>query len=67
VRPKRSTRDPAARRGQAAEDYVPDVSQRLVLYKRLASAPDQADADRIRDELLDRFGPLPDAAATCWR
>ncbi|RIL04981.1 MAG: transcription-repair coupling factor [Proteobacteria bacterium] len=45
------------------EDYVPDVSQRLVLYKRLASAPDQADADRIRDELLDRFGPLPDEAA----
>jgi len=45
------------------ESYVPDVSQRLVLYKRLASAPDQADADRIRDELLDRFGPLPDEAA----
>ena len=45
------------------EDYVPDVSQRLVLYKRLASAPDQADADRIRDELLDRFGPLPEPAA----
>jgi transcription-repair coupling factor (superfamily II helicase) len=45
------------------EDYVSDVSQRLVLYKRLASAPDQADADRIRDELLDRFGPLPVEAA----
>ncbi len=45
------------------EEYVPDVSQRLVLYKRLASAPDQADADRIRDELLDRFGPLPEPAA----
>ncbi len=41
------------------EDYVPDVSQRLVLYKRLASAPDRADVDRIRDEILDRFGPLP--------
>jgi transcription-repair coupling factor (superfamily II helicase) len=45
------------------EDYVPDVSQRLVLYKRLASAPDDADVDRIRDELLDRFGPCPDEAA----
>jgi len=30
-----------------------------VLYKRLASAPDDADVDRIRDELLDRYGPLP--------
>ena len=64
VRPKEI--DPEIRLPVAAklpEDYVPDVSQRLVLYKRLASAPDQADADRIRDELLDRFGPLPDAAA----
>ena len=64
VRPKEI--DPEIRLPIAAklpEDYVPDVSQRLVLYKRLASAPDQADADRIRDELLDRFGPLPDAAA----
>ena len=41
------------------DDYVPDVSQRLVLYPRLASAPDDADVDRIRDELLDRYGPLP--------
>ncbi|MDJ0869281.1 MAG: transcription-repair coupling factor [Myxococcota bacterium] len=45
------------------DDYVGDVSQRLVLYKRLASAPDEADVDRIRDELLDRFGPLPHEAA----
>ena len=37
-----------------------------MLYKRLASAPDQADADRIRDELLDRFGPLPDEAANLF-
>ena len=41
------------------EGYVPDVSQRLVLYKRLASAPDPAAAEALRDELLDRFGPLP--------
>jgi transcription-repair coupling factor (superfamily II helicase) len=43
--------------------YVPDVSQRLVLYKRLASAPDEDDLGRIRDEILDRFGPLPGEAA----
>ena len=47
---------------------MPEVSQRLVLYKRLASAPDDADVERIRDELLDRYGPLPgEAAATCSR
>jgi transcription-repair coupling factor (superfamily II helicase) len=41
------------------EDYVPDLSQRLVLYKRLASCRDDAEVDRIRDELLDRFGSMP--------
>ena len=45
------------------EDYVAVVSQRLVLYKRLASCRDEAEIDRIRDELLDRFGPLPEEAA----
>jgi transcription-repair coupling factor (superfamily II helicase) len=54
--------DPEIRLGIPArlpESYVADVQQRLVLYKRLASAPDQAEAERLRDELLDRFGPLP--------
>ncbi len=41
------------------EAFVPDVSQRLVLYKRLASSRDDADVGRIRDEILDRYGHLP--------
>jgi transcription-repair coupling factor (superfamily II helicase) len=64
--PRAPSLDPEIRLPLAArlpEDYVPDVSQRLVLYKRLASAPDDADVDRIRDELLDRFGPCPEEAA----
>jgi transcription-repair coupling factor (superfamily II helicase) len=64
--PRETVVDPEIRLPIAArlpEEYVPDVSQRLVLYKRLASAPDDADVDRIRDELLDRFGPLPPEAA----
>jgi transcription-repair coupling factor (superfamily II helicase) len=54
--------DPEIRLPVAArltEEYVPEVGQRLVLYKRLASCRDDAEVDRIRDELLDRFGPLP--------
>jgi transcription-repair coupling factor (superfamily II helicase) len=65
-RPRTPDLDPEIRLPVAAklpEAYVSDVSQRLVLYKRLASAPDDADVDRIRDELLDRFGPLPDETA----
>jgi transcription-repair coupling factor (superfamily II helicase) len=44
------------------ESYVSAVSQRLVLYKRLASCRDDSEIDRIRDELLDRYGSLPDEA-----
>jgi transcription-repair coupling factor (superfamily II helicase) len=44
------------------ESYVASVNQRLVLYKRLASCRDDDEVDGIRDELLDRFGPLPDPA-----
>ena len=44
------------------EEYVTDVRQRLVLYKRLAGAPDAESVERLRDELLDRFGPLPPEA-----
>jgi transcription-repair coupling factor (superfamily II helicase) len=44
------------------EAFVPVVSQRLVLYKRLASCREDAEVDRVRDEILDRFGPLPDEA-----
>lgn len=48
--------------GRLPEDYVPDVSQRLVLYKRLSSARDENEVALIRDELLDRFGRMPSEA-----
>ncbi len=54
--------DPEIRLPVAArlpEQYVSAVSQRLVLYKRLASCRDDGEVDRIRDEIMDRFGPLP--------
>jgi len=41
------------------EDYVPDVSQRLVLYKRLASVADGGELAEIAAELQDRFGRPP--------
>jgi transcription-repair coupling factor (superfamily II helicase) len=45
---------------------VSAVSQRLVIYKRLASCRDDAEIDRIRDELLDRYGSLPEEAANLF-
>jgi transcription-repair coupling factor (superfamily II helicase) len=43
-------------------DFVPDENQRLLLYKRLAQAADDAALGELQDELADRFGPLPPAA-----
>ena len=45
------------------EGYVDDVNQRLVLYKQLSSARDDEEVFGIRDELLDRYGSLPDEAS----
>jgi transcription-repair coupling factor (superfamily II helicase) len=41
------------------ESYVPDLTTRLDIYKRLAKATDQAEAGQIGEELVDRFGKLP--------
>ncbi len=41
------------------DDYVYDVSIRLSLYKRIASAKTSRELDKIQVELIDRFGLLP--------
>lgn len=43
------------------EDYVRDVGLRLNLYKRLADCKTPLDVDHFSAELIDRFGPLPEA------
>jgi transcription-repair coupling factor (superfamily II helicase) len=45
--------------GFLPDDYVPEVNQRLALYKRLAGAASDAAVADLRAELMDRFGPLP--------
>jgi len=42
-----------------AEDYVAEVGVRLSLYKRLASAADDAEIGELSAEMEDRFGPPP--------
>jgi transcription-repair coupling factor (superfamily II helicase) len=46
------------------EEYLPDRHQRLVFYRRIAGAETADLLDRLRDELRDRFGSLPEAAET---
>jgi len=45
-------------------DYCGDIHQRLVIYKRLASCASQTELDDMQQELIDRFGLLPEPAQT---
>jgi len=46
-----------------SEIYVPGERLRLDLYRRLADVAKPADVQSIREELLDRFGELPEEAS----
>ena len=48
-------------------EYVPADRLRLDLYRRLADAKDDAAINAIREELQDRFGPLPHEAQALLR
>lgn len=43
-------------------DYCSDVHERLTLYKRLANCDNEEALSDMREELVDRFGPLPEQA-----
>lgn len=42
------------------EDYLPDVHMRLIMYKRIASARTHDELKELQEELIDRFGLLPE-------
>jgi transcription-repair coupling factor (superfamily II helicase) len=51
-------------------NYCPDVHERLVIYKRLANCNDDDALDGMQEELIDRFGLLPEpgeALMACHR
>lgn len=43
-------------------DYCAGVNERLSLYKRFASSETDEQINSLQEELVDRFGALPDAA-----
>jgi transcription-repair coupling factor (superfamily II helicase) len=54
-------RDPELNTDVAAfipDDYVPDTSQRLDLYKRLSAADTSDDIGEVVNEIADRYGPI---------
>jgi transcription-repair coupling factor (superfamily II helicase) len=46
--------------GYIPDEYVPETGQRLALYKRLASAADEAEVREILEEIVDCYGPIPE-------
>ena len=42
------------------ENYLPDVHMRLILYKRIANAKDLEQLNDLKEEVIDRFGLLPE-------
>ena len=45
-----------------SEDYVPDLDLRMSLYRRINEIDEAERIEAFGAELIDRFGPLPDAA-----
>src|SRR5512144_167761 len=43
------------------DEYCGDIHQRLVIYKRLANCETLEQLEEMQQELIDRFGLLPDA------
>ncbi len=42
------------------EDYIPHLPTRLSVYQRLAKLTEKRELPEIREELRDRFGPVPE-------
>jgi len=48
------------------ESYLPDSSDRLVVYKRLAQSTSEGEIDRLQAETEDRYGHLPQPACNLF-
>jgi len=46
------------------EGYIPDMNQRLGIYRRIASARSHEELDQILEDLADRYGPPPVSVLT---
>jgi transcription-repair coupling factor (superfamily II helicase) len=43
------------------EDYIPDMNQRLMVYRRVAAARSEAELENTLEEVRDRYGAPPDS------
>ncbi len=47
--------------------YILNEEQKLEIYKRIAGIENQGEADDMRDELVDRFGEVPESVDNLLR
>ena len=59
--PEREVRVDIAVSAHIPIDYVPLETAKIDLHRRIAMAADLEEIDQLRDEIADRFGPVPDA------
>ena len=45
-------------------EYVPEVHQRMALYKRVSQVRDAREVEALAEEIRDRYGPFPPEAET---
>jgi len=50
--------------GFIPDTYIDSPQEKMEVYKMIAAIREKDDMERVYDELLDRFGPLPDEAAS---
>ena len=41
------------------DSYIPDMNQRLTIYRRIAAVRSEEELDRLMEEARDRYGPPP--------
>ena len=46
-----------------AESYIADEGQRMAVYRKLAAGRTVEEAEAVAEEIVDRYGALPEAAA----
>jgi transcription-repair coupling factor (superfamily II helicase) len=50
--------------GFIPEAYIDSAQEKMEVYKKIASVREKEELERVYAEMLDRFGPLPDEAAS---
>lgn len=49
------------------QEYIVNEFQKLDIYKRIAAIENQEESDEMKEELLDRFGAVPESVENLLR